>query len=187
VAIKIKVDQDSETEALAEREGQKDPIKISMQVRKTLDGKIMILDHNLIDIILDTSLSKVITFPKEELSDDIYAIQNSYFKYLVNEGVILPGSIRSGNVFGSLEATYPKPADEAVNASQVVLLSTKNFIDAQSPHLEMQDFIENELEDHLLDPTPEDSTELGEVPEEPKKGSMTPYRIRAYLSGYGYY
>jgi hypothetical protein len=38
-----------------------------------------------------------------------------------------------------------------------------------------------------LDPTPEDSTELGEVPEEPKKGSITPYRIRRYLSGYGYY
>lgn len=71
--------------------------------------------------------------------------------------------------FGSLEATYPKPVDEGVNASQVVLLSTKKFIDAQAPHLEMQNFIENELEDHLLDPTAQDSTELGEVPEEPKK------------------
>lgn len=108
MAIKIKVDQDSESEALAETERQNDPVKISMQVRKTLDGKIMVLEHNLIDIILDTSLSKVITFPKEELSDEIYAIQNSYFKYLVNEGVVLPGSIRSGNVFWQLRSNIPK-------------------------------------------------------------------------------
>ena len=53
--------------------------------------------------------------------------------------------------------------------------------------VEAQEFIENEIEDHLVDPMPEDSTELGDVPEEPKKGSITPYRIRRYLSGYGYY
>ena len=35
MAIKIKVDQDSESEALAETERQNDPVKISMQVRKT--------------------------------------------------------------------------------------------------------------------------------------------------------
>ena len=43
---------------------------------------------------------------------------------------------------------------------------------------------EDELEEEYLDPTPEDSTELGEVPEEPKKGSITPYYVRNYLSGY---
>ena len=100
----------------------------------------LVLEHNLIDIILDTSLSKVITFPKEELSDEIYAIQTLILNICANEGVVLPGSIRSGNVFGSLEATYPKPADEGVSASQVVLLSTKKFIDAQTPHLENAKF-----------------------------------------------
>jgi hypothetical protein len=53
--------------------------------------------------------------------------------------------------------------------------------------METQEFIESEVDEMALDPTPEDSTELGEVPEEPKKGSITPYRIRRYLSGYGYY
>jgi len=162
-------------------------IKIELQVRKTLDGKIMILDHRLIDIILDTSLNKIITFPKENLSDEIYGIQNSYFKHLVNEGVVEPSTIQSGNVFGSLEGKYEEAVDEKVSAAQVVLYSTKKFIDSQTPHLEMQDFIENEFEDHLVDPTPGDSTRLGEVPQEPKKGSITPSRIRRYLSGYGYY
>jgi len=69
----------------------------------------------------------------------------------------------------------------------VVLISTKKFLDKQTPAFEAQEFIENEFDDYLIDPTSEDSTELGEVPEEPKKGSITPYRIRRYLSGYGYY
>jgi len=186
MAIKITIDQAAGSEELSEKV-KEDSVKIRLQVRKTLDGKIMILDHALIDIILDTSTKKITTFPKNELSDQIYSIQNSYFKYLINEGVVLPDSIRSGNIFGSLEGAYPEAAEEGVSAAQVVLYSTKKFIDAQAPHLEMGDFIENEMEDYLVDPTPEDSTELGEVPEEPRKGSITPHRIRRYLSGYGYY
>tara|TARA_R110000824_G_scaffold90401_3_gene220836 strand:+ start:195 stop:761 length:567 start_codon:yes stop_codon:yes gene_type:complete len=187
VSVKIKIDSDATEEEVAEINAHSEHVQISIHARKTLDGKIMILEHKLIDIILDTKNQKIITFPKEELSDEIYSIQSSYFKYLVNEGVVLPDSIRSGNIFGSLEGVYPDAADENVSATQIVLYSTKKFIEAQAPHLEMQEFIENEIEEYMVDPTPEDSTELGEVPEEPKKGSITPSRIRRYLSGYGYY
>jgi len=162
-------------------------VKISLEVRKTLDGKIMILDHLHMDIILDTEAKKILTFPKSQISDEVYSFQDSYFKHLTSEGVILPESIRAGNVYGSLEAVYPEASDENVSSAQVVLLSTKKFIDEQMPQLETQEFIENEIEDHLIDPTPEDTTELGEVPQDPKKGSITPYRIRRYLGGYGYY
>jgi hypothetical protein len=51
-------------------------------------------------------------------------------------------------------------------------------------YMQMEKDYEDELEEEYLDPTPEDSTELGEVPEEPKKGSITPYYVRNYLSGY---
>jgi len=185
--INIKIDPDiSAQDAIEETEPVLDAI-ISLEARKTLDGKIMILDHMHLDIVLDTTINKITTFPKEELTDEIYGFQNKYFHFLSQAGVVLPESIQAGNVFGSLEAEYPKAIDEGVNATQVVLLSTKQFLNKQSPALEAQEFIENELEDHLVDPTPEDSTKLGEVPQEPKKGSITPYRIRRYLSGYGYY
>jgi len=186
--IKIKIDPDISPEELSQQQEKAPPVMtISLEVRKTLDGKIMILDHMHLDIILDTSINKITTFPKEELTDEIYGFQSKYFNFLKNEGVILPESIQSGNVFGSLEASYPEAAEEGVNASQVVLLSTKKFIEKAAPALEAQEFIENEMDDHLVEPTPEDSTRLGEVPQDPKKGSITPYRIRRYLSGYGYY
>jgi hypothetical protein len=185
--INIKIDPNITPEEAAQASRPAPDAIISLEVRKTIDGKIMILDHLHLDIVLDTSQSKITTFPKKELTDEIYGFQNNYFNFLTQAGIILPESVQAGNVFGSLEAAYPEAVDEGVNSTQVVLLSTKQFIDKQSPSLEAQEFIENELEDHLVDPTPEDSTKLGEVPQEPKKGSITPYRIRRYLSGYGYY
>jgi len=185
--IKLKIDPEiSPEEAIAETKPAPDAV-ISLEVRKTLDGKIMILDHMHLDIILDTVSNKITTFPKNELTDEVYGFQNKYFKFLTQDGVILPESVQAGNVFGSLEAQYPPPIDEGVNSTQVVLVSTKKFLDKQTPALEAQEFIENEIDDHLVDPNPEDSTALGEVPQEPTKGSITPYRIRRYLSGYGYY
>jgi len=180
MSIKITIDSDALPK---EPEG----IKIALEARKTLDGKIMILDHIMIDIILDTQEKKIVAFPKKELTDEIYGIQNSYFKYLQNEGVIIPESVIAGSVYGSMEGYYPDSADEGVSAAQVVLLTTKNFIDQENPKLEAQQFIEFEIDDHMVEPEPEDSTELGEVPQAPEKGSITPERVRRYLSGYGYY
>jgi len=185
--ISIKIDPDIRASDTAEETKPVLDAIISLEVRKTVDGKIMILDHMHLDIVLDTAQGKVITFPKEQLSDEIYGFQNEYFKFLTKNGVILPESIQSGNVFGSLEAKYPQAIDEGVNTAQVLLISTKKFFDQRTPAFEAQEFIENELEDHIIDPTPEDSTKLGEVPQEPTKGSITPARIRRYLSGYGYY
>jgi len=179
MSIKIKIDPDPQSEP--------EPIIISLEVRKTLDGKIMILDHLLIDIVLDTQQNKIVLFPKNSIDDEIYHIQDSYFNHLRNEGIILADSIVSGNVFGSLEATYPNPVDESISAAQVILLATKKFIDSENPKIEAQEYIENEIEDYLVDPTDSDSTELGEVPQEPKKGSQQSEKVRSYLSGYGYY
>lgn len=180
MSIKIKIEPENQ-------EPEQPSVKISLEMRKTLDGKLMILDHMHLDIVIDTTTSKVTTFPKKELSDEIYGFQRNYLEYLRKEGVIIADSIRSGNVFGSLEAKYQTSSEPTVNPTQVVLLSTKKFLDNQTPAFETQEYIENEIDDHLVDPTPEDSTALGEVPQEPEKGSITPYRIRRYLSGYGYY
>jgi len=180
MSIKIKIEPENQ-------EPEQPSVQISLEMRKTLDGKLMILDHMHLDIVIDTNTSKITTFPKKEMSEEIYGFQRNYLEYLRKEGVVVEDSIRSGNVFGSLEATYPPSAEPTVNATQVVLLSTKKFLDKQTPAFEAQEYIENEIDDHLIDPDPEDSTELGEVPQEPEKGSITPYRIRRYLSGYGYY
>tara|TARA_R110000824_G_scaffold369080_3_gene558490 strand:+ start:1660 stop:2205 length:546 start_codon:yes stop_codon:yes gene_type:complete len=160
---------------------------INLEVRKTLDGKIMILDHLHIDILLDTGTKQITVFPKDVMTDEVYGFQNQYLEFLVKEGVIAPESIQGGNVFGSLQASYPESADESVNPTQIVMLSTKKFLDERSPEMESADFIENNIEDNLVEPPEDETTPLGQVPQEPQKGTITPARIRKYLSGYGYY
>ena len=159
-------------------------IKIALEARKTLDGNIMIMDHLHVDIIIDPKRRTVITYPKQNLNEDAYETQNAFFSKLSSDGVILRDSIQAGNVFGSMQATYPESANEETNPLHVVLLSTKNFMKEEMGYMQMEKDYEDELEEEYLDPTPEDSTELGEVPEEPKKGSITPYYVRNYLSGY---
>ena len=159
-------------------------IKIALEARKTLDGNIMIMDHLHVDIIIDPKQRTIITYPKENLNEDAYETQNAFFSRLSTDGVILRDSIQAANVFGSMQAVYPESANEETNPLYVVLLSTKNFMKEEMGYMQMEKDYEDELEEEYLDPTPEDSTELGEVPEEPKKGSITPYYVRNYLSGY---
>jgi hypothetical protein len=161
-----------------------DAIKIALEARKTLGGNIMILDHLHIDIIIDPKTKVISTYPKEDLNEDSYETQNAYFSALASEGVILRDSIQGGNVFGSLQAVYPDSPAEETNPLHVVLLSTKNFMKDELDYLQMEKDYEDEVEEEFVDPTPEDSTELGEVPEEPKKGSITPFYVRNYLGGF---
>jgi len=184
MTINIKISPTAETQGPLEHQ---ESIKVSLNMRKTLDGKIMIFDHMHFDIIVDTTKNKIITFPKNIMDEEVYDTQNKYFKHLHNEGIIQPESVKSGNVYASIEAKYPDAVDENTSSAQIILLSTKKFIEEQQPYFEAAEFIENEIEDQYVDPDDEDSTELGEVPQAPKKGSIGPHRIRRYLSGYGYY
>jgi hypothetical protein len=181
--IKIKITSDAESaEELSEKESieAKHP-QISLNARKTVDGKIMIMDHRDIDIVIDTALKKVITFPKNDMSDEVYQAQNNYFQYLSQKGIIDRASVQAGDVFASIQAKYPDAIDEGVSSAQIVLLSTYNFIEDERPRFETEEFYENEIDDWYAHPTSEDSTELGEVPEASRKGSINP--ASPYLRG----
>jgi len=186
-SIKIQVTPEAEdAKELAEKEAAeiKHP-QISLNARKTLDGKIMVMDHRDIDIVIDTEGKKIVTFPKNEMSDEVYQTQNNYFHYLSQKGVVERSSVHGGDVYASIQATYPDVIDEGVSAAQLVLLSTYKFIEEEKPRFETEEYYENEIEDWYTYPTPEDSTPLGQVPEEPRKGTInpySPYSIGSYYS-----
>ena len=179
MSVKISVEPN------AQPQEQQPSINVTLEIRKTLDGKIMILDHMFFDIMVDTSSKTILTFPKDRISDEAYQYQNDYFKHLLSEGVVKPESIISGNVYGSLQANYPESYDESINPTQVIILSTSKYILENKPQLDMMRYLDDEIEENLVDPTDEDSTELGEVPHDPKKGTLGPDRVRRYLSGFG--
>jgi hypothetical protein len=187
-SIKINVTPDAAgADEIAEEEAR-EPVhpQISLNARKTLDGKIMIMDHMDIDIVVDPKAKKIITFPKSTMTDEVYQTQNNYFEFLAKKGVIDRASVHSGDVFASMQGTYPDPIDEGISPTQVALLSTYQFIEKEKPRFETEEWLDNELDDYYTSPTPEDSTPLGEVPEEPEKGNIGPNNPWAYYSGYGY-
>ena len=44
-------------------------VRLEMNIRKSLNGDLMIFDHGDIDIVLSTSQNKVVAFPKETMND----------------------------------------------------------------------------------------------------------------------
>jgi len=154
------------------------PTTISLNLRRALNGDYLIYDHPLFDIVVMPKKNKVVTFRKKDPKTDPYPSQDKFFDYLMRLGMIVQDSIQGGNVYGSLEAVYP--INDKVDTIQALLLAMYNFLQEEKSLFAAVQEYEEEYEDSLLQPEPEHSTELGEVPHEEKKGSIDPN-----LSHYG--
>ena len=88
----------------------------------------------------------------------------------------MPESVKSGNIYGSLEASYPIESKYA-DTTNVALYLVYEFMQDEGKFLQLKVDMEREENERLMDPSAADSTELGEVPHEEKKkelkGSLT--------------
>ena len=144
---------------------------IDIAARRTIDGKIIVYDHEDLDIVIMPSELKIVTFPKKIITDDAYQAQERLFRFLGRKGVILPSTVQSGNVYGALEASLAISNDPEVDPVQVALYLVDKFLDEEEPYFMDRKIFEKD-QDRVTDPDEEESTELGEVPHEERKGSM---------------
>jgi len=164
---------------------KKKEVSIELQARKTLDGNVLIFDHKEMDIAILTQKNKVLAFPKEKFSDEVYHSESRLFEYLRKKGLIELGSIQGGNIYGSLEAAIVKPVDEDINAIDFTLYNIYTFLKEEKPYFDYIEEYEEMLDDYMVDPTKEDSTALGEVPQAAEKGSIRPgYNYAPYWMSY---
>ena len=159
--------------------------KVSLKARRTLNGNIMIFDHEDVDIVLSTENNKCVVFPKDQMSDKVYDAQDRMFKYLVKRGIVDHSSIRGGNVHGSMEAAVLESKIPGVDNIQAAIYSISEYLNREKPFFKSSSDYDDERLDNMLKPKPEDSTELGDVPQSDKKGSMHP-GIRPYGFMYNY-
>ena len=118
------------------------------------------------------------------MSDDVYAAQDRLFDFLGRKGVLVRDSVQAGNVYGTIQATYPE-ATNGANETEVVIYSIGRFIEEEKPYYAHDDALEDEMTKALTDPSEEDSTELGEVPQEVEKGTVPKYpAIKSYYRVY---
>ena|SRR3990167_631382 len=146
-------------------------VTFKLQIKKTLDGSIIIRDHPDIDIVIIPKQNKILTFPKEEMNEYVYGSQNIFFHYLVKHGIVKPESVQGGNVYFSIEGKFIEP-DSEINMVDVVIYNIGNFLEKEKGYFKAEEEYKDEIDKRLVDPDVEESTELGEVPQGEKKGSI---------------
>jgi len=160
------------------------PPTITLNMRRGIDGRLMIYEHEHIDIVYLPDKRKVIAFAKRDYSDIIYETQDRLLSFLAKKGLCSPESIRGGNVYGSLEAELLKPQQDNFPTESLLVMNIKKWIDSEQPALEMNRKYKEGFVDMLTDPDPEDSTKLGEVPQDEKKGSIPKHASRRFVGGW---
>ena len=150
---------------------------VELQARKALDGSLLIVDHQKIDIVVVPDKMKVSTYPKATTTEDVYDFQNRLLELLADRGILDRSSIQGGNIFRSLEGEVYE--SKQVNPLQAAVYVISEFIQTEAEHERVADQYEKELEDMYTHPDDRESTEYGEVPQSAEKGSMRP--------GYYYY
>ena len=154
-------------------------VTLEMNIRKALNGDLMIFDHGDIDIVLSPSTNRVLAFPKETMNDLVYGAQNRLFQHLHKKGIVIPESIQAGSFFGAFEALLQAPFKENLNSAQMALVNISQFIDEERPYFESTEAIVSMADDELVHPDKTDSTELGDVPQRDEQGSIRPGYIRS--------
>ena len=145
---------------------------VELHARKTLEGNLLIMDHDIIDIVLLPESNKVLTFPKSQSVEDAYGTQARLFDFLADKGIVDRETVQGGNIFNSLEAVIPE--SKQANGLQAAVYVISEFIIDEADVLKSAEQYEKNLEDYFVDPTDQDSTELGEVPQQAEKGAMVP-------------
>jgi len=160
----------------------KEEISFKLMTRSAVNGDIMILDHKDIDIVLQQSDGKILTFAKETISDYTYGAEARLMEYMRSQGVLEYDSIQGGNIYGSLEGQLM--TSEEVEVNKVALKVISEWMTTEESYMKGTTAYDDMSDDHLLSPDGEFSTELGEVPAAEKKGSIEQSNLFApYLYG----
>ena len=186
INIKI-VDQETEVEEVPqEPEGvkieivEKDRIEGKLKLRSALNGDLMIMDHKDIDIVIKQNEKKIVAFAKDTMSDLVYGAESRLLEYLRRNGILNYDSIQGGNIYGSLEGKLME-SDKSV---EIALMKISEWMEEEQPMMSGRTGYEDMVDDHLLSPDGEYSTELGEVPHEEEKGSIRQHNLFSpYLYG----
>ena len=131
MAVELKIGSAETDESEATKKPQD---TVNLVARRSLNGDIMIFDHEDIDIVVMPDKNKIVTFPKDLMEDKVYSSQDRLFYFLRKNGVIEPESVQGGNIYGSIEAAIASPLEENVSSVQVAVRTISKFIEEEKPY-----------------------------------------------------
>lgn len=145
--------------------------KYDLQIRETLDGRLFIMDHPDIDIVVIPEKSKIITFPKDEMREEVYGSQDIFFEYLVKRGLILPESVQGGSVYFSIEGLIPESKNN-INPLDLTLANIAEFLSQEKSYFKAEEDYKKIMDKRLYSPEEDESTALGDVSHSEYKGAI---------------
>lgn len=161
---------------------EEDKLTFEMNIRSALNGDLMIMEHKDIDIIIKPKDNKIVAFPKDLMSDLVYGAESRMLEYLRKHGIIEIDSIQGGNIYGSMEGKIME--SEKIDPIKATLLSLSEWFKTEKSYISGTTAYDDLQDDALLDPSNEESTELGDVPAAAEKGSILQHNLFApYLYG----
>lgn len=152
------------------KNSNKKRIAFEMNMRKALNGDLMIFDHKDIDIIVMTEKKKIVAFAKDLMSEVVYGAESRLMEHLRRNGIIEYDSIQGGNVYGSLEGKLHEAKER--DPLKAAIFQISEWMRNELPYMESTKGHDENMEDAMLQPDDKDSTELGEVPHAEEKGSI---------------
>lgn len=183
----VKVNIEDPSVPVSVRDPSKHVYEFKLNLRNALNGDLMIFDHKDIDIMILKEKRKIVAFAKDMMSDVVYGAENRLFNHLRKKGVIAYDSIQGGNVYGSLEGLMLEmKGDKQPETIDYVLYQISEWMNSERPYFESIEAHDDMMDDHLLSPDEQHSTELGEVPHEEEKGGIkqhgmfSPYHYGRY-------
>ena len=157
-------------------------VNFEMNVRKALNGDLLVFDHADIDIVLMVEKKKIVAFPKDLMSEVVYGAESRLMEWMRKNGIIEYDSIQGGNVYGSLEGKIHESKERDSIKSTIYQLS--EWIKSEAPSSKMKKGHDDMMQDAQLEPDDKNATELGEVPHAEEKGSIVQHSMFApYLYG----
>jgi hypothetical protein len=145
---------------------------LSLKIRKTLEGNLIVFDHRDIDIVIMPQEMKVVAFPKNEMGSHVYDAEDRLFKFLYKMGVIKYGTVQGGAVYNSMQADIPSSTD--YDSLGYVLYALEKWLDIERPHFAYEQAFYDEFEKRLTEPDEENSTEFDPRRQAAEKGSIRP-------------
>jgi hypothetical protein len=149
--------------------------KSKLDIRRDLAGNYVIGDHIDMDIVYKVSEGKILLFPKNDSkdSDVVYNSQDRFFEFMTKAGIIDPDSTKGASMIGVMQ-TEVLQNNSTGNVGQIVIYCIAQFIESERSYFRFQEKSKDDEMERLFDPDDEYSTELGEVPQRAKKGTIDP-------------
>jgi len=161
--------------------------RIPLKITKTLDGNLIIDDHEYMDIVINPSEGKVVSMPKPYAEKDVYEYQRELMYHLFKGGVTEAANPKAGVLFGMMETPYIVDSTIGVNSLQAVLYLISEYVKKSAGDDEFAKEYDKNVEDRFVDPPDSETTEPGEIP--PHEDNPEAYQISdpTYsFAGYGY-